>query len=163
MKTAEKAGRIFFTLIGILGIALLFLPQIGISVDSIMSGSMEPTLKTGGIVLTDTRDKIPEIGDIVTYQMGESKVTHRVVRKEGKNYVTKGDANNREDPAVVSSEQVIGKVIFTVPFLGYIAFFVRQKTVLAILAAMILQELILLAVQWKGERDGERAEKIYEK
>ena len=66
MRTAEKAGRIFFTLIGILGVMLLLLPQIGISVDSIMSGSMEPVLRTGGIVFTDTKERRPEIGDIVT-------------------------------------------------------------------------------------------------
>lgn len=57
MRTAEKAGRIFFTLIGILGVMLLFLPHIGISVDSIMSGSMEPVLRTGGIVLRIQRNE----------------------------------------------------------------------------------------------------------
>ncbi len=112
MRTAEKAGRIFFTLIGILGVMLLLLPQIGISVDSIMSGSMEPVLRTGGIVFTDTKERRPEIGDIVTYQVGENRVTHRVIRKERKGYVTKGDANNREDPTVVTADQIIGKVIF---------------------------------------------------
>ncbi|MFR6386288.1 MAG: S24/S26 family peptidase [Lachnospiraceae bacterium] len=54
---------------------LLLLPQIGISVDSIMSGSMEPVLRTGGIVFTDTKERRPEIGDIVTYQVGETRVT----------------------------------------------------------------------------------------
>ena len=102
MRTAEKAGRIFFTLIGILGVMLLFLPHIGISVDSIMSGSMEPVLRTGGIVFTDTKERRPEIGDIVAYQVGETRVTHRVIRKEHKGYVTKGDANNRESDIFVS-------------------------------------------------------------
>ena len=123
MRTAEKAGRIFFTLIGILGVMLLLLPQIGISVDSIMSGSMEPVLRTGGIVFTDTKERRPEIGDIVTYQVGETRVTHRVIRKEHKGYVTKGDANNREDPTVVTADQIIGKVIFSLPCLGYAAVF----------------------------------------
>ena len=40
---------------------LLLLPQIGISVDSIMSGSMEPVLRTGGIVFTDTKERRPEL------------------------------------------------------------------------------------------------------
>lgn len=121
MRTAEKAGRIFFTLIGILGVMLLFLPHIGISVDSIMSGSMEPVLRTGGIVFTDTKERRPEIGDIVTYQVGENRVTHRVIRKERKGYVTKGDANNKEDPTVVTADQIIGKVIFVLPCLGYVS------------------------------------------
>ena len=159
MRTAEKAGRIFFTLIGILGVMLLFLPHIGISVDSIMSGSMEPVLRTGGIVFTDR----PEIGDIVAYQVGETRVTHRVIRKEHKGYVTKGDANNREDPTVVTADQIIGKVIFSFPCLGYAAVFVRQRTIFGILTVMILQEMFFLLIQWKGERSRKSAEKIYEK
>lgn len=95
-ENGRKSRKNFFTLIGILGVMLLLLPQIGISVDSIMSGSMEPVLRTGGIVFTDTKERRPEIGDIVTYQVGETRVTHRVIRKEHKGYVTKGDANNRK-------------------------------------------------------------------
>ncbi len=163
MRTAEKAGRIFFTLIGILGVVLLFLPHIGISVDSIMSGSMEPVLRTGGIVFTDTKERRPEIGDIVTYQVGENRVTHRVIRKERKGYVTKGDANNKEDPTVVTADQIIGKVIFVLPCLGYVAVFVRQRTIFGILAVMIIQEMFFLLMQWKGERSRKSAEKIYEK
>ena len=158
MRTAEKAGRIFFTLIGILGVMLLFLPHIGISVDSIMSGSMEPVLRTGGIVFTDTKERRPEIGDIVAYQVGETRVTHRVIRKEHK-----GDANNREDPTVVTADQIIGKVIFSFPCLGYAAVFVRQRTIFGILTVMILQEMFFLLIQWKGERSRKSAEKIYEK
>lgn len=163
MRTAEKAGRIFFTLIGILGVMLLFLPHIGISVDSIMSGSMEPVLRTGEIVFTDTKERRPEIGDIVTYQVGENRVTHRVIRKEHKGYVTKGDANNREDPTVVTADQIIGKVIFSLPCLGYVAVFVRQRTIFGILTVMILQEMFFLLIQWKGERSRKSAERIYEK
>ncbi len=163
MRTAEKAGRIFFTLIGILGVMLLFLPHIGISVDSIMSGSMEPVLRTGGIVFTDTKERRPEIGDIVAYQVGETRVTHRVIRKEHKGYVTKGDANNREDPTVVTADQIIGKVIFSLPCLGYAAVFVRQRTIFGILTVMILQEMFFLLIQWKGERSRKSAERIYEK
>ena len=74
---------------------------------------MEPVLRTGGIVFTDTKERRPEIGDIVTYQVGETRVTHRVIRKERKGYVTKGDANNKEDPTVVTADQIIGKVIFS--------------------------------------------------
>ena len=124
---------------------------------------MEPVLRTGGIVFTDTKERRPEIGDIVTYQVGENRVTHRVIRKEHKGYVTKGDANNREDPTVVTADQIIGKVIFSFPCLGYAAVFVRQRTIFGILTVMILQEMFFLLIQWKGERSRKSAEKIYEK
>ncbi len=140
---------------------LLFLPHIGISVDSIMSGSMEPVLRTGGIVFTDTKEQShPEIGDIVTYQVGENRVTHRVIRKERKGYVTKGDANNMEDVStVVTADQIIGKVIFVLPCLGYVAVFVRQRTIFGILAVMIIQEMVFLVMEWKGERIEKRRRK----
>ena len=60
-ENGRKSRKNFFTLIGILGVMLLFLPHIGISVDSIMSGSMEPVLRTGGIVFTDTKERRPEL------------------------------------------------------------------------------------------------------
>ena len=163
MKTAEKAGRFLIALVGILGALLLVIPHIGISVDTVMSGSMEPVLQTGGIVFTDTQRKIPEVGDIITYRVGESKITHRVIRKERQGYVTKGDANNMEDPSPVAETQIIGKVIFAVPFLGYAAVFIRQKTIFSILAVMVFQELVFLLMQWKGERCRKSAKHIYEK
>lgn len=61
MRIAEKAARILLTVIGLFGLAVFFLPKIGISVDIVMSGSMEPTLKTGGIVFTDTKRTEPSV------------------------------------------------------------------------------------------------------
>lgn len=163
MRTAEKAGRFFFTLIGIICAILILVPHNRISVDAVMSGSMEPVLRTGGVVFTDTGEKSPKVGDIIAYQLGDSRIVHRVIRKTKQGYVTKGDANNMEDPSLVSAEQIIGKVIFTLPFLGYVAVFARQKTILAVLALMLLQELIFLITQWKGARYRKSAKKIYEK
>lgn len=86
-----------------------------------------------------------------------------MIRKEHKGYVTKGDANNREDPTVVTADQIMGKVIFSLPCLGYAAVFVRQRTIFGILAVMIIQEMFFLLMQWKGERSRKSAERIYEK
>lgn len=94
MRIAEKTARILLTVIGFFGLAVFFLPKIGISVDVVMSGSMEPTLKTGGIVFTDTKRTEPSVGDIVTFRNAQGKVSHRVVAKQKQSYVTKGDANN---------------------------------------------------------------------
>lgn len=156
MKAAEKAGRLFFTVIALAGLLLLILPCAGISVDIVLSGSMEPAVKTGGLVFTDTRQKDPKIGDIITYQIKNSKVTHRVVRKEGKDLITKGDANDGEDPAAVGSEQIIGKVVFTIPFVGYVAAFLKRKTVFAILILMIGQELLFVSQNERRARKKRR-------
>ena len=104
MRIAEKAARILLTVIGFFGLAVFFLPKIGISVDIVMSGSMEPTLKTGGIVFTDTKRTEPSVGDIVTFRNAQGKVSHRVVAKQKQSYITKGDANNKEDVSLLGTD-----------------------------------------------------------
>ena len=52
----------------------------------------------------------------------------------------------------VNADQVIGKVVFTIPFLGYVAAFIRQKTVFAVLILMILQELLFMTQNERKER-----------
>ena len=156
MKIAERAGRLFFTVFGIMGLLLLLLPGIGISADVVLSGSMEPEIRTGGLVFTDTGRRNPVPGDIITYQIHNSRITHRVVRKEGTFLITKGDANDAEDLVPVSPEQVLGTVVFTVPFLGYLITFMKRKTICAILVLMIMQEFIFMV---QNERTERRAQK----
>lgn len=156
MRIAEKAARIFLAVAGLLGLTLLFLPKIGISVDVVMSGSMEPTLKTGGIVFTDTRKTDPSVGDIVTFRSAMGKVSHRVVAKQKQGYITKGDANNTEDVSLLKPEQIIGTAVFAVPFVGFAAELLKEKTVGTLLLIMIFQELVFLVIEWKGERISRR-------
>ena len=59
MKTAEKAGRLFFAVLGLAGLLLLILPRIGISVDMVLSGSMEPKIRTGGLVFQTLNFLLP--------------------------------------------------------------------------------------------------------
>ena len=113
---------------------------------------MEPDLKTGGVIFTDVSRRDPEPGDIITYRIGDTDVTHRVVRKEKENYITKGDANDKEDMIPVKRSQITGTVIGTIPVLGYLAVFLRQKTIFTILAIMMIQETIFGLIRWKGER-----------
>ena len=133
MKTAEKAGRFFLTLFGIAGLLFLILSRTGISTDVVLSGSMEPGIRTGGLVFTDTRRRDPQ-------------------RREGTVLITKGDANEGEDPLPVEVEQVLGTVIFSIPFVGYLVTFMRQRTILAILTVMIGQEIFFFIQNELTER-----------
>ena len=89
---------------------------------------------------------------IITYSLNDSFVTHRVIRREGSMLITKGDANDGEDLAPVSAGQVLGTVVFTIPFLGYMAAFMRRKTIWAICMLMISQELIFIVQNELTER-----------
>lgn len=152
MKAAERAGRLLLTALALAGALVCLLPTGGISVYAVLSGSMEPEIPTGGLVFTNTKDKTPREGDIITYRLGEVLVTHRVVGKENGAYITRGDANNGADPAAVEPEQIVGTVTGSVPFLGYAAVFLKQKTVCAVLVLMLAQELVFAVIHRKGER-----------
>ena len=158
MKTAERTGRFFLAAVAAAGAAFFLLPFMDIRADVVLSGSMEPVLKTGSVVFTDMSRTLPAEGDIITYRLGESYVTHRVVRREGRYFITRGDANDEEDLSPVSREQIVGRVLFSIPFLGYAAVFIRQKAVFSLLFLLLVQELVFMAIhQWKGER-GENAQ-----
>ena len=91
---------------------------------TVLSGSMEPAIKTGSIVVIKPVESY-KIGDIITFGKNSSgtPTTHRIENIEvieGRVlYTTKGDANNAPDTKTVTERDIIGKVLFTVPFVGY--------------------------------------------
>ncbi len=99
----------------------------GYQVYGILSNSMEPEIATGSLVYVDSVDPESIVdGDIITYKMGsDSRVvaTHRVVsvNRDKKEFITKGDHNNTVDAQPVIYERLLGKVVFTIPFLGEIS------------------------------------------
>ncbi len=135
----------------ILGLFAFLIFSKRFSVNVVLSGSMEPALKTGGIVVADKGKREPDKGDVITYQLGDMNIAHRVVGKSNSGYITKGDANDSKDPILVEPEQITGTVVLCIPFLGYAVAFIQQKAVFCLLAFMFIQELILLGIHWKGE------------
>lgn len=93
----------------------------GYSMFRVVTGSMEPTISTGSLLLCkNTKIENVEVGDIVCYRTKISEiygsiVTHRVIDKQKDNngniYLeTRGDANASSDPYYVDSWDLVGKV-----------------------------------------------------
>lgn len=87
----------------------------GINILQVSSNSMLPKLKKGDFIIIK-KQKEYNIGDIITYSISEGNnvyyVTHRIIKKYENEYVTKGDANNKEDNYKVYENVIKGKVIF---------------------------------------------------
>jgi len=109
------------------------------------SGSMEPTIQTGAIVMVKPASDY-EIGDVVTFKKGEETVTHRLHDMEvveGQTYfVTKGDANNAPDSEGIHPQAVIGKVLLDIPYLGYVVDFAKKPV--GCLAVLVLPALVII-------------------
>ena len=91
----------------------------------VQSGSMAPAIKMGSVVAVKPADDY-KIGDIITfgpYTRTKAPTTHRIydIKVTGGEpiYITKGDANNAPDQREITKRDVIGKVLFSVPYLGY--------------------------------------------
>jgi signal peptidase len=98
----------------------------------VKSGSMEPYIKTGGVVVIRPAPDY-KVGDVVTFgkdTKDQIPTTHRIMAIEGegplRTFTTKGDANDSEDPALQRLSDIRGKVLFTLPYLGYILDFAKK-------------------------------------
>jgi signal peptidase len=98
----------------------------------VQSGSMEPTIKTGSVVIVKSAEDYKP-SDIITFGVSskiKTPTTHRIVEKKENqgniSYVTKGDANNGPDMREVTKSDIIGKVLFNIPYLGYVVSTARK-------------------------------------
>ena len=122
----------------------------------VQSGSMEPAIMTASLIFSASSETY-SAGDVITFHAGNRTVSHRitsVIQSNGAeaSYITKGDANKDPDIGAVAHNQVVGKVIFTVPYLGYVADFAKTPhgfILLVIVPATIIiyEELKFISTQ----------------
>ena len=115
----------------------------GYSAYIITSDSMTPEINKGDVVITRKigEDEI-EVNDIITFYEEGQNITHRVMEitdVDGyKEYKTKGDNNQVEDSKTVNFDNINGKVILKIPFLGSIISFMKNQIILLIIVLIIL-------------------------
>lgn len=105
----------------------------GYSVLEVISGSMEPTIHVGDLVIIDTKESDYKSGDIVTFvDVDGSFVTHRLVEIKDNYIVTKGDANESLDEAM-PKDSLVGKCTKKVRYLGKIFSTIKKPFVLVLI------------------------------
>jgi len=72
----------------------------------------------------DEAYRFVSVGDVLHYHQGNIQLVHRVVdvaydERGVREFVTKGDANPFADPMPLPQGDVIGRHMFSIPFLGY--------------------------------------------
>lgn len=92
---------------------------------AIGSGSMEPEIKKGDVVIVDRKcnKSSLEEGQVIAFRREKVIVVHRIAKKMKLNneyvYYTKGDTNENIDDFLIYEKDIIGKVNHKVGFIGY--------------------------------------------
>lgn len=126
-KVFDYFGTFLVVIAVILAVLLVGVRVIGYKPYTVLSPSMTPKYKPGDLVyVKSTESENIEKGDVITFLVSEDTVvTHRVdeVDRKNRRFYTKGDANDFRDGEPVLYENVIGKVSFSLPKLGYVSQF----------------------------------------
>lgn len=155
---------VFVILIVVMAILLVGVRLVGIKPYTVLSGSMEPKYPVGSMIYVKEVDPLTlRTGDPVTFMLNETTVaTHRIIEvipdendPTVVRFRTQGDNNDIPDGDTVHSANVIGKPIFSIPYLGYLANYVQNPP--GRYVALGVCFLLLLAVILPGS--GEKKKK----
>ena len=158
-KTVKKLWSWISTLlVGIvvlLAVALVGVRVVGLQPFVVLSGSMEPTYHVGSLIYVKSVDyKELKVGDPITFMISENTVaTHRIIEvlpdeedPDTLRYFTQGDANDVPDGSSVHYKNIIGKPVFSIPYLGYLSDYIQNPPgkYVAISGAALLVLLVFL-------------------
>jgi signal peptidase len=140
---------------------------------TVLSGSMEPAISTGDVVMTSQiRPSEAKVGQVVSFRdpSGSKRlITHRVrrIRNDGRSYLftSRGDANNTVERWSVPARGHIGRVWLRIPKIGYVLAKTRTATgrILMVVVPAVLLALLELWQIWRpGRRSGAPAPAIAE-
>jgi signal peptidase len=134
-------------------IFLIFYRPVSLAGDTyyepVYTGSMEPAIPVGSVVVIKPVDpETLKIGDIICFTLTEpTSITHRIINITDEGFITKGDANEDPDQWIVKKENVIGKAILTVPFIGYLGYFVRTPIGFILLIVIPASVIIIMEIR----------------
>ena len=138
-----------------------------VQIYTVLSGSMEPTYKVGSLIYVKEVDtKELKEKDPITFRLTNKTIaTHRIVdiqedEKGNRLFQTKGDANQKMDERLVEEREIIGKPIFTIPLLGYVANFMQTQTGLYITIGVAISLIIIVMIIDSIVDDKDKTKKI---
>lgn len=133
----------------------------GIKPFIVITGSMEGTIDGGDLIITKTvAPSTLEVGDIISYKIENSVITHRIVEiteVDGETaFIMKGDANNTEDEEPVTFDQVESVYLFRIAKLGSLAMYIQTPVGMLVfigipLCCFILYDIIRRKIQSKKD------------
>ena len=137
----------------------------------VLTGSMVPEIMPNDVVITKKKSAEElQVGDIITFVTSDPRLSNIIVTHGIKNkyydsttgkytYQTKGDANNTEDFTLAEDKNVIGKVIFKIPKIGYIQQILATKGGLIIVVLIPCLAILSYDIVKLGRNIGKKKKK----
>jgi signal peptidase len=154
LNIKKLAKTIILIVIAIIAIVfLVFYRPVSLLGDTlyepVYTGSMEPAIPVGSIAVIKPVDtEALKIGDVICFKLSEpTSITHRIFNITNEGFTTKGDANEDPDQWIVKKENVIGKAIFTIPYVGYLGYFVRTPIGFILLIVIPASIIIIMEIR----------------
>lgn len=152
-KVFDIISTVVLVVVIVFAFLLVGVRLFGLAPYTVLSGSMEPNIPVGSLIYVKSVGAAElAVKDPLTYMLEDGTVvTHRIIEilpdeddPTVVRYRVKGDANQDADGDPVHIKNVIGKPVFTIPLLGYVAYAVQTPpTSFLIIGALVI--LILLA------------------
>lgn len=111
-----------------------------VTVAIVMTSSMEPFLPKGSVGLFVKAEKYG-VGDVIIFRVHGCLIAHKIVAESESGFRTKGDHNCILDPWVVPENAILGKLVLSLPMLGYVIHFSRSPLIFAAVSTIILMNL----------------------
>lgn len=147
----DGATLVLVAVVVALAVLLVGVRLVGLTPYVVLSGSMEPTYHVGALIYVEDVDPAEiQVGDPITFVLDEdlNVATHRVIAisEDGEHFTTQGDANDAPDGTPVYYKNLVGRPVFTIPYLGYFSHWISQPpgTYVAGTAAAVLLILLFL-------------------
>lgn len=157
-KLLKVISNALVIVVVVLAILLHGLQFVGLKPYSVLSGSMQSVYPTGSLLyIKDVNPETLEVGDVITYKMaGDTLCTHRIIEivhnEDNHDIVrfrTKGDENDMADP-LVDCDRVVGKAVFCIPLLGYLATYMAvppgKYIAITVAVSLVLIEIMISLV-----------------
>lgn len=134
----------------------------GYALLEVVSGSMEPTIYKGDMIIINTKEKDYKENDIITFRGKEGEfITHRIMSINNETMITKGDNNNTEDdPANISN--IVGKYVTKINGAGKIISSFKSPFTMVMIFVIGLLACILLSTDSDGKPILEKDEQEFQ-
>lgn len=118
----------------------------GTKIFIVMSNSMAPRLNKGDLILVRKQESY-SVNDVVTFQRGSQVITHRISSSENNFFKTKGDGNMSNDFPRLKASDIIGSVVYSLPYIGTVFAVLKSKYIFVLMLFGIIYYTISAVVR----------------